>query len=1108
MKQLLVILAWGGLTFLWPLMAQRQPATGNAYPAKSDTYYFADTARLQEKRTDIGISLGNLLYLGDLSNDSKYGLRTFEPMYGIFARRYFSPNIAFRANILHGTMQEDDVHNATRSARKFSFKTPVTELLVRAEWDIFGKKRFRHVDTLTYKLDKYRQYALVNVFRHQLLPYIFAGTGGIMTHAKTNFFIPPGEGPAVDAIKTDQKEGSGNQIRLGFQVGGGWNFDVNRRWILGAEIGARTAFTDYFDGVSQSGNPVKNDWYWFGGINLSRRIGQQDRDGDGIADDRDKCPGTPGRGITQGCPDADGDRIADREDECPHKPGVLAMSGCPFRGYAGNDSLPEEEIRRIAGFQTVQDDRYFEKTEIVNFADSARKWDKRLEMGLLAGHLHYLGDLANDGPLGFRQIQPGWGFYLRQHVAPRLALRIQGLHGTLRDDDRYNKIRSSRNFSFETALTEISAQAEWDFLGKRRYNRTDTTTYILDKYRQKAVVRPFHRVLSPYLFAGGGAIITDAKPTFDLASADQAGLLQKVKTDEQQAKGIKTRPGILFGVGATLDLNRNWVLGGSLGARTAFTDYFDGVSQSGNPLKNDWYWFAGITIGKFIGQADRDGDGTPDRRDPCPDTPGRPGTKGCPDADADGIADRDDQCPQRPGLSVKAGCPLTDTDQDSIPDLNDRCPDVAGVAQFGGCPDSDGDGVEDELDACRLVAGLPVFNGCPDTDGDGIEDRKDPCPDKAGKPETNGCPDADGDGVEDSKDPCPDNAGKLEFGGCPDTDGDGVEDRKDPCPEKSGKSEMGGCPDSDGDGIDDSKDPCPDTAGKAEFGGCLDTDGDGIGDSKDECPNKKGKLIFNGCPDTDGDGIGDSKDACPTVKGKPENKGCPLIDSDKDGLMDGEDECPKKAGKKEFKGCPDTDGDGIEDRLDACPNGAGKIEFGGCPDSDGDGIGDNKDACPTLSGKPEYRGCPDTDGDGIGDGDDLCPERAGTKENKGCPTVEEKDKEQLNLAIAQVQFETAKADLKAESHAVLNNIIEILQKYKGYHVRIDGHTDNTGSAKSNQLLSEKRAKACVDYLVKKGVVRSQLHATGYGEAKPVADNKTAEGQAKNRRVELKLYLPE
>jgi outer membrane protein OmpA-like peptidoglycan-associated protein len=1075
MKYLLVWIVWGCTAFLCPLMAQKLPVL-SAQPGRSDVYQFADTARLREKQWEIGVALGHLLYLGDVSNDSKYGIRTFEPMYGIFTRRYVSPVIALRLQAMHGILQESDIHNANRTFRGFSFKTPVTEIMLRGEWDIFGKKRFRRVDTSTYTLNKYHQYALINVFRHNLLPYIFAGAGGVMTNPKADFNASSAEGTVLEAILADKEAGKGLKIRPGFQFGGGWNFEMSRRWILGVEVGARTSFTDYFDGISLAANPLKNDWYWFGGVSVSRRLGTPDTDGDGIPDHKDRCPRVPGRGITQGCPDADGDRIADREDECPHKPGVPAMSGCPFRGFAGNDSLPEEEIRRIAGFNTLPDENYFTKNDLLNFADSARTWDRRAELGLLAGHLHYLGDLANDGPLGFRQIHPGVGLYLRKPLAPRLALRFQGLYGTIRDEDRYNKSRDSRGFSFSTRITELSGQLEWDFFGKKRYQKTDTITYTLDKYRQKAVVRTFKPTLSPYIFVGGGALLTDVTSVYPQEVLNN----NAVKTDRNKVQGTKTAPLLIVGSGITLDLNQNWTLGGTLGARTAFNDYLDGVSQSGNPKQNDWYWFTGITLGKRLGQADRDGDGTPDRRDACPDTPGRPTTKGCPDADADGIADREDQCPQRPGLAVKAGCPLTDTDNDSIPDLNDKCPEVAGIAQFDGCPDSDGDGVEDVLDACRLIPGPVSMRGCPDSDGDGVEDNKDLCPDKAGAATFNGCPDADGDGVEDSKDPCPD---------------------------KAGPSALDGCPDSDSDGVADIKDPCPDKAGKPEWGGCNDSDGDGINDGVDECPTKPGKPEWNGCPDTDGDGVSDNKDVCPLEKGKPENKGCPNTDKDKDGIADALDECPTVKGKKEFNGCPDADGDGIEDRKDACPNGSGKPEFGGCPDTDGDGISDNKDACPSLAGKPEYRGCPDTDGDGIGDGDDLCPERAGTAENKGCPTVEEKDREQLEIAISKVQFETAKAVLKPESHAILNNIVDIVQKYKGYHVNIEGHTDNTGGEKSNQILSEKRAKACVDYLTKKGVAQAKMHAKGYGESKPIADNTTTEGQAQNRRVELKLFLP-
>lgn len=1050
MKNLLVLLVMAFVALSCPLLAQKEAGT---IPVKTDYYTFSDTARQRERQWEMGVALGSLLYQGDLSNDSKYGFRSIQPMYGVFTKRYLIPVLALRGHLQYGLMQETDLHNAARKARHFSFKTDITEVFLRAEWDIFGKKRFRFADTVVYNLDKYRQYALVNVFRRRPFPYLFFGTGAIMTHAKAQFDLPTAEGVVLEAIEADQREGSGNQVRMGWQLGGGVQLDISRRWVMGLEIGSRTAFTDYFDGVSQAANPLKPDWYWFGGVHLSRRLGTLDRDGDGIPDNRDKCPTLPGRGITKGCPDADGDRIADREDECPHKQGVAAMSGCPFRGFRGNDSLPEIDLMRIAGYNQVVDDHFFQKTDLINFVDSVPACDKRMEIGLLAGHLHYLGDLVNDGRFGLRTVRPAGGLYVRKPLGPRLALCFQGFYGQLSDADRYNKTRSQRNFSFRSSVAEVSGQAEWEFLGKRRYQRIDTVTYTLDKYRQKAVVRTFRPIVSPYLFAGSGAAFVQARPVFDEIYGEKTGMLPQIRTDQSVAQQ-RTLPLVILGGGLRMDLNQNWTLGGALGSRALFNDYLDGVSQAANPGKNDWYWFAVLGLGKKIGASDRDGDGTPDRRDLCPDMPGRPATKGCPDADADGVADREDQCPQRPGLAVKGGCPLTDTDLDSIPDLNDACPEVAGPARL---------------------------NGCPDTDNDGIEDSKDLCPDKAGSAEHQGCPDMDGDGIEDSKDLCPEKAGKAEYNGCPDTDGDGTIDLIDSCPEKPGKPEYSGCPDSDGDGV---------------------------GDNADECPDKVGKPEWSGCPDTDNDGIGDSKDACPTVKGSPELKGCPATDTDKDGVPDAIDECPKNAGRAEWNGCPDTDKDGISDNKDACPGIAGKAEWNGCPDSDGDGFPDNKDACPSVAGTAQYRGCPDTDGDGIGDADDLCPERAGTADNKGCPIVAEADREELKTAIAQVQFETAKATLTKQSFVILDNIISILNKYKGYHVRIEGHTDDVGSTKSNQLLSEKRSKACVDYLVKKGVGRAQLHPEGFGETKPVVPNTTPEGQAKNRRVELKLYLPE
>ncbi|GBU24478.1 OmpA domain protein [Fibrobacteria bacterium R8-3-H12] len=107
------------------------------------------------------------------------------------------------------------------------------------------------------------------------------------------------------------------------------------------------------------------------------------------------------------------------------------------------------------------------------------------------------------------------------------------------------------------------------------------------------------------------------------------------------------------------------------------------------------------------------------------------------------------------------------------------------------------------------------------------------------------------------------------------------------------------------------------------------------------------------------------------------------------------------------------------------------------------------------------------------------------------------------LSMSDILFETGKADLKPELRENLSAIGAILQSLlTESKVMVEGHTDNVGSADFNQKLSEQRAKAVMQYLIERGVAANRLQSVGYGLTKPVADNKTEEGRAKNRRVEL------
>lgn len=294
-----------------------------------------------------------------------------------------------------------------------------------------------------------------------------------------------------------------------------------------------------------------------------------------------------------------------------------------------------------------------------------------------------------------------------------------------------------------------------------------------------------------------------------------------------------------------------------------------------------------------------------------------------------------------------------------------------------------------------------------------------------------------------------------------------------------GKEEPAPPADRDGDGTLDLTDKCPDVPGPATLMGCPDRDNDAIADADDQCPDEAGIATFFGCPDTDSDGLADKDDRCPREAGPVANNGCPITDRDGDGLADKDDRCPDQAGPASLQGCPDRDSDGITDRDDDCPDQRGVMAL---------------------------KGCPDRDGDGVADKDDRCPDKAGPISNKGCPEIKTEDKAKLESAVRLVQFATGKATLLQKSYAILDDVAMLMNKYPEYHLTISGHTDATGDDKMNQSLSERRAKACYDYLVKKGVAASRVTHAGYGETKPVADNKTAAGREQNRRVEFELSV--
>ncbi|TCI84966.1 OmpA family protein [Tenacibaculum sp. M341] len=288
------------------------------------------------------------------------------------------------------------------------------------------------------------------------------------------------------------------------------------------------------------------------------------------------------------------------------------------------------------------------------------------------------------------------------------------------------------------------------------------------------------------------------------------------------------------------------------------------------------------------------------------------------------------------------------------------------------------------------------------------------------------------------------------------------------------------------------------TGGKKEFADNI----------QDHFQHSLGVVFRFGGKDTDGDGVYDKDDACPEVAGLKEFNGCP--DADGDGIKDSDDACPNEAGVAALNGCPDADGDGIADKDDACPTVAGTKAMNGCPDADGDGIADNKDKCPNEAGPADNGGCPwgDKDNDGVKDNVDKCPDVAGVASRQGCPepkpVITEEAKKKLDEFARAIYFNSGRTSFRPGVKGKLDLIAGIMKEYKDANFNIEGHTDSQGAAKANQKLSERRAKAVLDYLATHGVTGSRLSSVGFGEDYPIATNKTRAGRAQNRRVEINL----
>ncbi len=349
----------------------------------------------------------------------------------------------------------------------------------------------------------------------------------------------------------------------------------------------------------------------------------------------------------------------------------------------------------------------------------------------------------------------------------------------------------------------------------------------------------------------------------------------------------------------------------------------------------------------------------------------------------------------------------------------------------------------------------------------------------------------------------------FQAGGTPtaggDADRDRVSDTGDACPDTpfGASVDRRGCPsDEDTDGVLNGIDKCPATPSGAtvDTTGCPhDQDGDRVFDGIDKCADTPAGVTVDavGCPpvppDSDGDGVNDLLDKCPaTPSGATVNPdGCP-IDSDHDTVWDGLDRCPNTpvGATVDANGCPsDTDGDRVFDGIDRCPDTppGTPVDAFGCTsakDSDGDGVIDPQDRCPNTpaGSRVDQFGCL------------ILFEERGPA-TPGAPA-------RPTLILTGVNFQSGRSVLTTASYAILDQVAASLVANPEIRIEIAGYTDSTGSRRMNLGLSMARAAAVRAYLARNGVSPFRMRATGYGASGYIADNKTPEGRAMNRRVEL------
>ena len=254
-----------------------------------------------------------------------------------------------------------------------------------------------------------------------------------------------------------------------------------------------------------------------------------------------------------------------------------------------------------------------------------------------------------------------------------------------------------------------------------------------------------------------------------------------------------------------------------------------------------------------------------------------------------------------------------------------------------------------------------------------------------------------------------------------------------------------------------------------------DTDNDGLKDG-DEV---KTTMTNPAKADTDGDGLNDGAEVN-THKTDPRK-----ADSDGDGLSDGDEVLKHKTNPV----MADTDGDGLTDGSEISVNKTDPLKA----DSDGDTLSDGDEVNKNKTDPLKM----DTDGGSVDDGKEVTRATNPLDPDDDIPV-----KVGQVIILEGVTFKAGSAEILPESETVLQRALKGLQEYPDVEVEIAGHTDNTGSRKTNMRLSQQRAESVKNWLTGRGIDPKRIATSAHGPDKPIVPNTTKEGRDKNRRIEF------